>query len=536
MFASIQHTMRDLKRSTSGNAVMLVAFGMPALVGSAGLAVDVSQWYMWRGEIQFAADQAALAAAWALSSNASISPPYQARAEQEFNANLSTTAGAASTPIVSIGDYNGGTNNAVTVTATASRPLPFTKFITGESATVAVSAMATFTVSHSYTACILSVNPVDNKSAIFGNAITGGSNCGVGALSTGTQAIVETGDSEVALGDIVSAGGIEDTFSNNGTIHEFVTGLSNPYADLTEPDPSGQPAYNYSCPTATAATTIWTAPVTVRTEVSYLYKQGANANGSNIVVSPGSAGYLAPSETTNGPTVTTYYSAPTAGETVTGPITSKYAEVAGQGKNRIWRASITTTATTIGSVTGPITSGGSDGIARPRPGVYSSINVTCPTQFSSGIYWISGSLDFGQNQPVTGSDVLFVLTGTSGDIRTNSTSNVTLSGISAATLQTRYGYSAAVAEKLKNMLIFDAKNKNSFDVNGNATIDLNGVLYMPSREVKINGKMSGSNRCIMLVSDTFWVTGNANLSNFCPPDQAGGIKIGERTATVRLVA
>ena len=57
-----------------------------------------------------------------------------------------------------------------------------------------------------------------------------------------------------------------------------------------------------------------------------------------------------------------------------------------------------------------------------------------------------------------------------------------------------------------------------------------------TKEVKINGNMSSGNRCIMLVSDTFWITGSANLTNFCAPDSDGGMQIGERVATVRLVA
>ena len=536
MFASIRRTMRKLKRSTSGNAAMLVALGMPALIGSSGLAVDVAQWYMWKRELQYAVDQAALAGAWARSSTTSRSD-YQTRATQEFRANLATTNGGTSTPSITLSSYNSGTSNAVVVTATASKPLPFTTLLTGGNATVSVGAMATFSESQNYSTCILSVNPTENRSAIFGNAITGGTNCGVGALSTGTQAIVETGDSTVELGDIVSAGGIEATLSNNGTIHENISGLSNPYTSLTAPSSAGQTARTYSCPVPSAGTTTWTAPVTVRTEISYAYKKGSTVGSATAVtLTSTDAGYLAPSDTTTGPTVTTYTSAPTSGSTISGPATGTYSQVAGNGSNRIWRAQVTKTTTTIGTVTGPITTGGNDGFARPLPGVYTNISIACPTQFSSGIYWIAGTIDFGNNQPVTGSDVLFVLTGTSGDIRINSTSRVTLSGITQSTLEGTYGVATATAAKMKNMLFLDPNNTSGFDINGNATLDLNGVMYMPRREVKINGNMSSGTRCIMLVADTIWITGSANLTNFCAPDSDGGIQIGERAATVRLVA
>jgi hypothetical protein len=170
------------------------------------------------------------------------------------------------------------------------------------------------------------------------------------------------------------------------------------------------------------------------------------------------------------------------------------------------------------------------------PGVYTDINIACDTQFQSGIYFVSGTIDFGQNRVVTGSDVMFVMTGTSGDIRINSTSNVSLAGISSETLERSYGFSAAAAAEYKNMLFFDKNNNTDFDINGGATLDLNGILYMPSREVKVNGNMSSGTRCIMLVADTFWITGSANLTNFCAPDDSGGILIGGRPASVRLVA
>lgn len=539
MFASIRRTMRKLKRSSSGNAVMLVALGMPALIGSSGLAVDVAQWYMWKREIQFAVDQAALAGAWARSSSTSRDD-YQTRARQEFAANLATTTGGTSTPTVTLSSYNSGTNNAVLVTATASKPLPFTTFITGGNATVAVSAMATFSETQTYTTCILSVNPTENRSAIFGNAITGGSDCGVGALSTGTQAIVETGDSEVSLGDIVSAGGIEDTFSNNGTIHEYVTGLSNPYAGLTPPSSAGQPARTYSCPVATTATTTWTADVTTWITYDYSYKQGSNVGNAVPVNLTSGEGYIADSgPTQTGPTPTTYTSAPTASDNDPGVTTpGTWEQVASNRGTKTYRKLDTTLRTRIANVQGPFTTGGNDGFARPQPGVYTDININCPTQFAPGIYWVSGSIDFGQNQPVTGSDMMFVMTGTgsTGNIRINSTSYVTMSGISQATLENSYSVPTADAVKMKNMLFFDPNNTSDFDVNGNATIDFNGTFYMPSRDVKINGNMSSGSRCIMIVSDTFWITGSANLTNFCDPNGGGGIQIGERAASVRLVA
>ncbi|HEX4846836.1 MAG TPA: pilus assembly protein TadG-related protein, partial [Novosphingobium sp.] len=101
MLSSIRRTLREIKTSTSGNATLLVALGMPVLIGGSGLAVDTAQWYMWKREIQYAADQAALAGAWARSSEDSRSN-YVTRARQEFGANISATTGINSTPNVSL--------------------------------------------------------------------------------------------------------------------------------------------------------------------------------------------------------------------------------------------------------------------------------------------------------------------------------------------------------------------------------------------------------------------------------------------------
>ena len=107
MLSSIRRTISEIKASTSGNATLLVALGMPVLIGGSGLAVDTAQWYMWKREIQYAADQAALAGAWARS-NSDTAQTYVTRARQEFGANVSTTTTIDSTPNVSLANYNGG--------------------------------------------------------------------------------------------------------------------------------------------------------------------------------------------------------------------------------------------------------------------------------------------------------------------------------------------------------------------------------------------------------------------------------------------
>src|SRR5687767_8331302 len=100
----------------SGNAMLLVALGMPVLVGGSGFAVDTAQWYMWKGELQYAVYQAAIAGAWARTSE-DTEADYVERAEQEFADNIAVTDAIASDPDVSLQNYATGTLNSVVVTA-----------------------------------------------------------------------------------------------------------------------------------------------------------------------------------------------------------------------------------------------------------------------------------------------------------------------------------------------------------------------------------------------------------------------------------
>ena len=120
----LRKLLKNLKRTTCGNAALVVGLGMPALVGTAGLAVDVSQWFLWKNEMQFAVDQAALAGAWART-DSSTSSTYSARATQEYEANVQIVKNFDTTPDVTLVSIGTGTNNAVQVTASASKSLPF---------------------------------------------------------------------------------------------------------------------------------------------------------------------------------------------------------------------------------------------------------------------------------------------------------------------------------------------------------------------------------------------------------------------------
>lgn len=156
----MRETFKSVVSCRSGNATLLVALGMPVLIGGAGMGVDVTQWYMWKRELQFAVDQAAIAGAWAAAESETEST-YAIRADQEFLANLSVTDDFHADPVISLADYAGGTDNSVAVSATATKELPFTGFITGKAATISAYAQASFEEGVTFTSCLIALDDDD---------------------------------------------------------------------------------------------------------------------------------------------------------------------------------------------------------------------------------------------------------------------------------------------------------------------------------------------------------------------------------------
>ena len=229
--------LKSLSRSTSGNATLLVAIGMPMLIGSSGLAVDTAQWYMWRNEMQYAADQAAIAGAWARTTSSS-QDGYATRARQEYVANLSTVSPFADTASVSLVNYSNGTLNSVVVSATATRTLPFTGMLMNRGVTVKVAAQASFAAGQSYTSCIIATDPTSSGSVTISGNASVTARCGIASLSNSSSSVIVNGNPSVDAGWIISAGGIDDWFNlnTNNEVHEYLSGLFDPFANLTPPN------------------------------------------------------------------------------------------------------------------------------------------------------------------------------------------------------------------------------------------------------------------------------------------------------------
>ena len=548
MLSSIRRFLADLRGNKSGNAVMLVAIGMPVLIGTSGLAVDSAQYYMWKRDLQFAVDSAALAGAWARTSTATQSA-YQSRALQEYNANIQNTGPFDTGPTTTLVNYNSGTSNAVKVVASATKTLPFSNIITGRSTTVTVTATAsavapgatvtTTTTLNVLTACMIALHPTAKGAFTIGGTASGSVGCGGAALSTDpSAAIQENGNPSATFGQLVAGGGIEISLLDNVggdplKLKSNTVGLTDPLSGVATPTGSGV-AQAYSCPTATTGTasvTTYTATQLLRTKITYAYTKGKTAATASPTTYTSGTGYLPNSD--NSPGVTSSLSRTTSaytagGPTQTGPTVGTAVAITGNNTSTIWRTPTTTTWTTISNVylSTVVGTPSNDGIARPTPGTYTDIYIACKTIFQPGIYVINGTIDFSQNKTVSGSGVLFVMTSANRISNINSNSNLSFSGITAATLMAApYNYTATNAAKIAGMLFFDKLSTDEIKFNGNSTTNFNGIIYTPNRPLWFNGTSAVSGACMMLVAKTLMLDGTTSMSSFCQSSGANALQV-----------
>jgi hypothetical protein len=141
---------------------------------------------------------------------------------------------------VSLANYSGGNNNSVIVTASASRELPFSSFLTGEGATVSVYAQASYEEGVTFTSCLIATDEDDDGAITIGGSSVLTAGCGMAALSTSESSITVNGNPDIDAGWILSKGGIDDWLKTNtdDDIHEYMNGLYDPFEDFSPPNPA----------------------------------------------------------------------------------------------------------------------------------------------------------------------------------------------------------------------------------------------------------------------------------------------------------
>ena len=572
MWNKVKRLMKSLCRQTSGNVMIIFAAGAPVFIGGAGLAVDTAQWYMWKREMQYAVDQAAMAGAWSRVGG-TTGIEFKTRAQQELTANLQVVD-FQGTPAISLADYAGQSKNSVKVTLSATRALPFSKMVKGTGTTITVSAQAAFEKASTFKACLIAVDPSTKGAISFGGNAYVVARCGVAALSNNAEAIVNNGSGTFNVKYLVAAGGIDadliGTFTdpNTGlpytnTGFENQSGLVDPFGELTPPN-NPEPR-TYSCASTTSYTANFTN-TTVVEEWTYTAATQAGLATATPTKRPLTSATQTGSEATDAatqvnknpqnpatpwvdhpinPTVTTVADSPAVpasgcnngGNNCTNPGSPATAA----SYKRIDR--VTTTTHWINS----ISTTSSPSIAAMKPGTYSDFTVGCDTTMLPGVYVISGggftvhsqySVRSLKPDGTSGGVMIVLKNGASLDINGGSTLN-----LRAMDTQEMIGVGISESEalKLRDMLIFEDRNSsgsNGAKLNGNAGALLTGTIYLPKSSVTFNGSFGVTSGCLVIAAKTIAIGGTANMSTFCHnvDDGAGGVAIGGGVASVRLVA
>ena len=545
MFDQVKRFAKSLRRDASGNTMMLFALGMPVFIGGAGLAVDTAQWYQWHREMQFAVDQAAMAGAWSRVGG-STGTEYKTRAQQEIDANLQVVDFEGA-PTINLANYAGGTNNSVVVTLSGTKTLPFSSMLTGDGATITVSAQAAFEKGRTFTACLIAVDPDTPGAITVGGSAYVEANCGAAALSTDPEAITMNGNPTFDVGYLVAGGGIDDDFNDEEDleIYENQTGRVDPVADLVPPDNSTPRTYECT------SETIYTATYTLTTEVTDKIYTAPSTSGpwtlssTSGVSSAKESGTQEVTATTQSGDVLSSNSSTATGdvESVSGTGTTT---CTGHGSNRVCTTTPgTTTYRRVDRVTNQTkvvknvrTDSHSD-TANVLPGTYSDFTVSCNTNMAKGVYVIDGGMfNINAQDTVIGQGVMIVLKNGAG-IQINGGASLDLRAMTTDEMVTYAGLTTDEALKLKDMLIFedrDSAGNSGNSINGNAGAILDGAVYLSKSDLTFNGTFGVVSRCLVITAATITIEGNANMTSFCPSGVTNTVSVGGGVTSVKLVA
>ena len=247
--------LRALWRDKRGNVLVLMAAGMPMLIGMAGLATDTIQWALWKRQLQRAADSAAIAGVYQrnvtpLGATTSVSDAILRDLALNQHAGTLLEAIPAACPetgnpiLTCPADTGTGADrrmNQVSVTLKLRKELAFSSFFMSTPPTITVSSTAA-SVPGAGEYCVIALDPRDVTGTDIGGStnVNLGNCCLISNSSLANQAFKNTGSgSTVRAGCIAAAGGVEYSESENWDVdnyYPYSEPAADPYADLPTPD------------------------------------------------------------------------------------------------------------------------------------------------------------------------------------------------------------------------------------------------------------------------------------------------------------
>jgi hypothetical protein len=164
------------------------------------------------------------------------------------------------------------------------------------------------------------------------------------------------------------------------------------------------------------------------------------------------------------------------------------------------------------------------------PGTYRNIDISGTATFNPGVYYVTGSVNFGSQSNVTANGAVFILTATNIASNTSNVATVSMQG------GAQLNMTAPGTGTYAGIMFYQdrrASNMATNIINGNSNSLLQGALYFPRQELQMNGTSGMNTRCIQMVARRIDWRGNTDIQNVCPANSGASSFKGTQ---IKLVA
>ena len=234
--------IRKLFKDPRGNALVIAGAALPLVVGSAGLASDTIQWSLWKRQLQRAADSAALAGVYGKLATQTVTngacslstPISRDLTVGNVNNRLGMTPTCAAESPPTSGPW-AATPNAVRVTMSVQRRLPFSGLFMTAAPTITATATAAQVQAGRY--CAKALDPNQETGVSFSGSATVNLGCGIITNAKGPNAVDGGGASTITASPIAAVGQIANSgnFTSGTVMQPYSSPTTDPYASLNPP-------------------------------------------------------------------------------------------------------------------------------------------------------------------------------------------------------------------------------------------------------------------------------------------------------------
>lgn len=276
-----------------GVSAIVVGLSLAAILGFAGLAIDVGLWYADRREAQGAADSAAYSAAVDYAANQSVSQSIATAQAVAVKYGFTTGANGVTVAVNSpplTGKYTSASLNAFEVIITKKESLFFSSFYL-KSASIAARAVALPAGSSGVNYCMEILDSTPGASNINFSITNGAkidlSSCGIADNGPGSCALSASGGAQIVaqslsiVGNYCTSNGASVNIT--GTKATGAPAVANPYASASVSATEG--STNMTCPNNTTTNYSGSGQYTINPGV---YCGGLSvSNGVTVTMAPG---------------------------------------------------------------------------------------------------------------------------------------------------------------------------------------------------------------------------------------------------------